>query len=269
MTRTAAAATPLTHRLAALARPLVVAHRGLSSRFPENTLPAFEAAIACGAELIELDVHTTRDGAVVCIHDETLDRTTDARAVFGRGDVAVADVDAAQIARLDAGSWRGAEHAGARVPTLEATVRGAGDRIVLMIEHKRGDPALLVAELRRLGVAERVFVQSFDWDTVAAVGRLAPEITLGALGEGELSPARLAAIDALGVALVHWHHRDLRLADLGALHARGYLSCVYTADGELELFGRIRAGLGAVTTNRADHLLALRRAESGLRPTPR
>jgi glycerophosphoryl diester phosphodiesterase len=260
MTRHSIETSPLLRRLVAAPKPLVVAHRGLSSRYPENTLPAFEAAIRCGAEIIELDVHETRDGEVVCIHDATLDRTTDAVAVLGAHELAVANVTLPELRRLDAGSWLGAAHGGAKVPTLEETIACAGDRIVLMIEHKGGDPLRLVNLLRRLGVAERVFVQSFDWELVAEIERVAPEIVRGALGEGELDRARLEAIDRLGVGLVHWDHQDLRLADLAAIHAADRLSCVYTANAELELLGCIAAGLDAVTTNHADRLLRLRAA---------
>ncbi len=246
--------TPLVQRLRAKARPLVVAHRGLSSRHPENTLPSFAASLDVGTDLIELDVHETADGVVVCIHDDTLDRTTDAGRRLNQQDVAVRSVSSGSLRTFDAGAWFGVEHAGAWVPTLEETIAAVAGRAVLMIEHKGGDPAQLVAVLRRAGVAEQVIVQSFDWAIVAACRRLAPELTLGALGEGELTPARLAEIDALGVHLVHWHHTDLRVTDVAALGRRGYLSCVYTVDSELEWLGCRRAGVDAITTNRADRL---------------
>ena len=92
-------------RLRALARegPIVVAHRGSSHEYPENTLPAFEAAIRDGAHLVELDFHATSDGALVCLHDEELDRTTDGEAVLGRKKVKVAEVALSDFA----GSTRG------------------------------------------------------------------------------------------------------------------------------------------------------------------
>ena len=77
---------------------LVDAHRGASAWFPENTLVAFEAAIASGADSVELDVQLSADGVAVVIHDDTVDRTT-----LGSG--AVAQLTAAELAALDAGSW--------------------------------------------------------------------------------------------------------------------------------------------------------------------
>ena len=65
---------------------LNIAHRGASGRFPENTLRAFAAAIEAGAQMCELDVQLTRDGAVVVMHDDTVDRTTDGRGARARND---------------------------------------------------------------------------------------------------------------------------------------------------------------------------------------
>src|SRR5688500_2848986 len=96
--------------------PIVVAHRGDSAGFPENTLPAFAAAVAAGAPMIEFDIQAALDGVLVCIHDDTLDRTTDAAALLGRAGVAVAALTAAQLARFDAGGWKAARHRGVHVP---------------------------------------------------------------------------------------------------------------------------------------------------------
>ena len=84
---------------------IVLAHRGYSAKAPENTMAAFELALAVGADGIELDVHMTRDGEIVVIHDDTLDRTTN-----GKGPVS--DQTMAELRELDAGSWFSPEFAG-------------------------------------------------------------------------------------------------------------------------------------------------------------
>lgn len=94
-----------------MAETVLIAHRGLDDSYPENTLPAFEAALKLGMG-IEFDIKMTSDQEIVVIHDETLDRTTD-----GTGNVA--DMSLAQIRELDAGSWKGNEFAGVKVPTFE------------------------------------------------------------------------------------------------------------------------------------------------------
>ena len=95
--------------------PILLAHRGLVRHAPENTLPAFEAAVALDAA-IELDVYQTRDGQLVVIHDNTVDRTTN-----GTGEIG--NLTLAQIRTLDAGSWFHSRFRGLQVPTLEEVFR--------------------------------------------------------------------------------------------------------------------------------------------------
>ncbi|MFO1055043.1 MAG: glycerophosphodiester phosphodiesterase family protein [Planctomycetota bacterium] len=254
-----ARSSALFDELRSRSRPIIVAHRGWSSRHPENTVPAFEAAIACGAEMIEFDVHVTQDGEVVVIHDETLDRTTDVNGRLGRSDVAVAGTDLATLRTLDAGSWFGPGHAGASIPTLREALRSMSGRVVPMIEHKGGDVRIVVEVLREARMLDAVILQSFDWDSVRSARSAAKELALGALGEGPLDASRCAEIDALDVGLVHWNHEHLRWHDVRRLRGGGYLTCVYTANTDVELLGCCAAGLDAVTTNEPDRLLSIRR----------
>lgn len=255
--------TALIVRLRQLAStaPMVVAHRGNSGAFPENTLPAFASAIEAGAAMIEFDVRETRDGVVVCIHDATLDRTTDVTTSTGQVDVEVEACDAATLATLDAGRWKGEHHAGARVPSLATALELMRGRVVPMIEHKAGRPETLVALLQRLDLVDHVLVQSFDWDLVARVGALEPRLTLGALGEGALTAPRYADLPRTDASLVHWDVHDLRAEDVERLRRDGYTTCVYTANSDVELAGAAALGVDAITTNhpnRLQHLLAHR-----------
>ncbi|NBO93683.1 MAG: hypothetical protein EBV06_15440 [Planctomycetia bacterium] len=105
-------AAVLISALCAPAQTLVVAHRGLFRHAPENTLAAFSACLDLRLGM-ELDVRRTKDGVLVCLHDATLDRTTD-----GKGPVA--EFTLAELQRLDAGRWFHADFAGERIPTLDA-----------------------------------------------------------------------------------------------------------------------------------------------------
>ena len=91
----------------------VAAHRGWSEKYPENTMPAFKAAVALGVDQIETDVRVTKDGELVIIHDETVGRTTDSAE-----DVKVIDLTLAEIKALDAGIKKGEEFKGERIPTF-------------------------------------------------------------------------------------------------------------------------------------------------------
>ncbi len=251
--------TPLYQTLEARSEhaPIVVAHRGASSTCPENTVPAFRAATELGVGMIELDARQSSDGTLVCLHDETVDRTTDGPKLFGRDRVALRSLSLEQIRRLDAGSWKGPAFQGTALPTLGEALDTVLAGAVPMIEHKDGEPERYVKLLRDRGVIDDVVLQSFDWDWLAAVRRLAPQMTLGALGEGELTAERLTELDALGVSIVHWKDTDLTVDDLAALHARGFLVCIYTVDSDLELIGAARAGVDAITTNLPARLLEL------------
>ena len=89
----------------------VAAHRGWSSKYPENTMEAIKAAIDLGVVQIETDIRITKDGELVLIHDSTVDRTTN-------GTGKVCDFTLAELQALDAGSWKGEEYAGLKIPTF-------------------------------------------------------------------------------------------------------------------------------------------------------
>lgn len=245
--------------------PLVVAHRGASADAPENTLAAFRAAKAAGAPVVEFDVYQTKDGQWVVLHDATCDRTTDAIAKLGHKQVRIDELSFAEARTLDAGAWRGAEFAGERLPTLEEAIRAILPAVP-MIERKGGDAAAFVDELERIGVPERVLVQAFDWDWLAAVHRRAPQLAIAALGGGELTDARLADLARTGASIVHWDHSTLRLDDVADVHGKDLLLCVYTVDADLALVGAGEIGCDLVTTNRAARMSELRR--SGLLSRP-
>ncbi|AWE49686.1 MULTISPECIES: glycerophosphodiester phosphodiesterase [Streptomyces] len=176
-------------------RPTVIAHRGASSYAPENTLAAVDKAAELGVEWVENDVQRTKDGELVVIHDDNLKRTTDAEEVFpGRSPWKVKDFTAAEIARLDAGSWFGPEFAGARVPTLQQFLdRTESHRQKLLLEIKNPAlyPGIEQQTLKVLGdegwldashLAGRLIVQSFSADSVRAVHDLLPTVKTGFLG---------------------------------------------------------------------------------------
>jgi len=116
--------------LAPYTRPTLIAHRGASGDAPEHTIAAYELALKQGADFVEPDLQMTKDGVLVCMHDTTLERTTDAEQVYperavmigGKKTWPVAEFTLAEIGKLDAGSWKSAEFAGARVPTFQQMI---------------------------------------------------------------------------------------------------------------------------------------------------
>jgi len=110
-------------------RPAVIGHRGYRARYPENTLASFSAAIAAGADMIELDVTLSKDDRVVVIHDDNLDRTSS-----GRGKVRQTPLEI--LKTLDTGSWFDPSFSGETLPTLEEVLDLAGSSILINIEIK-------------------------------------------------------------------------------------------------------------------------------------
>lgn len=245
---------PLFERLRQLAQrgPIVVAHRGDSRNHPENTLAAFHAAMLAGVRMQEFDVRQTRDGVLVCLHDDSLDRTTDAPDHLGPG-VLVAQVDLATVQQLDAGQWCGAEHSGARVPTLRQALAAMLPACVPMVERKAGTPNACVAELAAAGAAEDAILQAFDWTFLAAVHRQAPHVALAALGPTTafpgLSDAAIAAAAACGVGMLHWQASALCRDDVQRVHRAGLLLCTYTTDDPIGWAGHAALGIDAFCTN--------------------
>lgn len=158
---------PKTVDLGPLTRHGVVAHRGFSAEAPENTLAAFQRAWQAGVECVELDVHLTRDGIPVVIHDDDTKRTT---GHPGK----VKDQTLAELALLDAGSWMAPSFAGERIPTLAAALATIPDGRTMFVEIKTGPetaPAIARA-IRDSG--KRVALQGFDPTALAALARELP-----------------------------------------------------------------------------------------------
>ncbi|MEV6169997.1 glycerophosphodiester phosphodiesterase family protein [Streptomyces sp. NPDC051954] len=176
-------------------RATVIAHRGASAYAPENTLAAIDKAAELGIDWVENDVQRTKDGELVVLHDDSLARTTDVEEVFpGRAPWKVKDFPAAEIARLDAGSWFGPAHAGARVPTLEQYVQRVErhhQKLLLEIKNPALYPGIERQTLKVLSnegwldrqhLTGRLIVQSFSADSVRTVHALKPGVKTGFLG---------------------------------------------------------------------------------------
>ncbi|MBW6459172.1 MAG: hypothetical protein K0B08_01245 [Bacteroidales bacterium] len=158
-------------------QPLFIAHRGASGTAPENTLPAIDSALAAGVDYVEIDVHLSRDGKVIVIHDATVDRTTN-----GKGKVR--ELSAEYIQSLDAGSWFGEPFRGVKIPTLEEVIRHIDGKAKLLIEIKRkgkeneGIEAEVVRLIRKYEAADWCVVQAFNDKVLETMYELAPEIVL-------------------------------------------------------------------------------------------
>jgi glycerophosphoryl diester phosphodiesterase len=230
-------------------RPLVIAHRGASGTLPENTLPAYELAVAQNADMIEIDLHRSRDGAIVIAHD------ADLAGLGGRGEIA--DVTLAELRTLDAGG-------GERVPTLDEVLDGFGTRIPFNLEIKwgrRGEypglEAAVLEDVERRGLLRDTLFSCFRDGVLERLRRQSATARIGFL----LSPrdparplerARAVAAEAL--------HPWVGLAKpdlIDAAHAEDLAVYPYTVDAEDDVRRLLDLGVDGFFTNYPDRLRAL------------
>ncbi|HEY0946284.1 MAG TPA: glycerophosphodiester phosphodiesterase [Opitutaceae bacterium] len=239
------------------ATPLIVAHRGASHDAPENTLAAQRLAWEQGADAVETDIHLTRDGRIIVLHDKSLKRTT------GR-DAPVVDVTLAEARTLDAGSWKSPRFAGEKLPTLAEQFALVPPGKRLLVEIKTGPE--IVPELARMlaaaGASEAtVKIISFNYDSLKAVREKLPRFpTLYLVGydtrrlEAGTQPtladiiaqARAAGLTGLDLQKT-WPLTD---PDVRAIRDAGLELHVWTVD-EPDVARRwIELGAASITTNR-------------------
>jgi glycerophosphoryl diester phosphodiesterase len=236
-------------------RPLVIAHRGSSGHRPENTLPAYELAVEQGADMIEVDLHRTRDGAVVVTHDEGL------AGLGGRGEIA--DATLAEVRALDAGG-------GARVPTLAELLDGYGTRIPLNLELKRGTyveypelEAETLAALASRGLLDRVLFSSFYDPVLRRLRALSPPARIALLISRRSAFSAIDRAKALGAEALNPEVSLVTRALVEEAHAAGLAVYVYTVNEAAEMDRLLALGVDGLFTNYPDRLRRILDAPRG------
>jgi glycerophosphoryl diester phosphodiesterase len=209
------------HRLFELVTPVVFAHRGASKFAPENTIASFRSALEMGALALELDITLTKDGEVVVIHDDTVDRTT----TGGTG--AVADLDLAHIQTLDAGAWFSMDFAGEKIPTLQEVFAFVQNKALINIELKNAgkrNPDLVqkaVELVKSMHMQETVIFSSFYPKNVRMVRELLPECPVGLLTlPGIIGKLEILFSAKISPDMIHPHYSSLTAAFIQKQHAR-------------------------------------------------
>lgn len=224
-----AATTPAAKRIDR-SSVVIIAHRGDSQAYPENTIPAFESAIRAKADFIELDYYHSSDGVPIIFHDKTLDRTTNAVALWNEKKIPVGSKSLQELKTLDAGSWKDPKFAGVKIPTLDEALDVIQKGSFTLVERKSGDAKSCIELLKRKKLIETVAVQAFDWDYLRDCHKLCPTLALGALGSKELTQERLDEIETTGAKFIGWHHEDLTAESIAAAKKRGLKVWVYTVN---------------------------------------
>ena len=228
-------------------------HRGASAVAPENTYMAFEAAIAAGGLYTETDIRASADGALVLVHDATLDRTTN-------GGGPVSSMTLAQLRELDAGSWFGDAFRAQRIPELPAFLAWLETRAPFgaALEIKGKGLGARVAEMAWASpVRENLCIYAFDADEIRAAKAVAPDFTCILLLHLSDDPkAVIARIEACGGdgADVPWQWNGVAL--LAEMRARGYLIGGGSDEGGGAARELVELGVDVIDTDHPAALLA-------------
>lgn len=241
--------------------PRVVAHRGLSGLCPENTLPAFAAAMALGAHEIEFDLWASRDGVLVVCHDPTLDRTSNGHGL-------IRETDWSAIRTLDAGSWFHPSWAGIPVCRLEDVMDLCGGRVAMNIHIKETGPdGLVVLRTRELaesrGLLNDIYIAG-DKNVLACALKLVPDVARCCLEWADSGEKKVDCAIQYECRRLQFWNPNFTVADLERAHAHGIVCNAFfgnrpdTPEEAVRLCG---IGIDAVLTNWANKVLpALRRS---------
>jgi glycerophosphoryl diester phosphodiesterase len=251
---------------AAWAGTFACAHRGDQKNAPENTLPAIRSAVQKGAHMIEFDVQAAKGGALVVMHDDTVDRTTN-------GTGKVSDLTYAEIAALDAGSWFDPRFAGVRVP-LMAEVLDTIPRAILCNVHIKGSPviarvaAIVLQEMGRLG---HCFLACTEEQAEAARAAVPGVMICNMSRQGGDRAAyveRTIAMKAEYIQLTHKQGIDGLKDDVARLHQHGVKVNFFGAQEEPLIRSLVDAEVDYILTDNLELCLRVL-AEYGTQPLPR
>ncbi len=225
----------------------IVAHRGYSGAYPENTLSAFAGAYACGAKTVEFDVRKTKDGVLVIYHDDTLQKLT--------GDeTTIADHTYEELLNIDAGEWFGREYRMERIPTLDQALdllSTTNMRIFCELKDIGDDPdfaAEVYSKCQQYGMLDRTIFLSFNYNYLSDIKSFNPQqpiMVLASFGKSNL-PERYPA-EYYGVNMKTLSPRTIR-----AIHEAGAKVYSYAPQTKGQMLSLQRLGVDGVITDYAD-----------------
>ena len=236
----------------------VIAHRGASAYYPENTLLSFEGAIAMGADMVELDVQFTSDKEVVVFHDEKVLRCTD-----GQGKIA--DHTLAELKKLDAGSWFDKKFQNTRIPTLTEVLGVCKNKIAVNIEIKTeavskiffgGIEEKCLKIVERNGMNGHVVFSSFDPRAIMHLKQIDDTVTLAVLFEKKHYGSKLPSdiIESMGADAFNCSSSEFNRKWLANVHLNNIPVNIYTVNDVKNMKRFIYRGVSGIFTNNPDIL---------------
>jgi len=221
------------HNIKRFSPPWIIAHRGYSYKYPENTLAAFQAAVAAGVPMIELDVMLSRDRKLVVIHDAALERTTN-------GCGAVNNYTLEELKQLDAGSWFDVRFAGQRLPELSEVLDLVSGRTRVNIEikahayeHRHPQDAIekqVVALIKQKNMQDSILISSFEIDILVQIASMEDPPAIALISK---TPAGKRIVDICSHLKVYsWHpdHKIVTPRQVDMMHTAGLKVFPYNMD---------------------------------------
>lgn len=219
-----------------LRNPVIFGHRGACAHAPENTIASFELAALQQADFVELDAKMSKDGKVMVIHDQTVDRTTD-----GHGKVN--ELTLSDLKSLDAGTKFNSKYAGEKIPTLDEVFESVGNKLMVNVEltnyaSPKDDLIEKVAEIvTRHGLQQRVLFSSFLPKNLTKMKKLLPDTPVALLClpglPGTLS--RSFILRNISPAIIHPYLTDVNPFYVRGEHSRHRRVHVWTVNAEMNL----------------------------------
>jgi len=225
----------------------LVAHRGYSGAFPENTLSSFAGAYACGAKTVEFDVRKSKDGELMIFHDDTLEKYTGEETT-------IADYTYDELLQIDAGEWYGREFRLERIPTLDQTLQllqATNMRIFCELKDIGEDQdfaAEVYQKFEDYDMTDRVVFLSFNYDYLESFKEIDPNcqiMVLASFGKSNL-PTKYPA-DYYGINM-----KTLTPKTIRAIHESGAKVYSYTPDTKGQMLSLQRLGVDGVITDYID-----------------
>jgi glycerophosphoryl diester phosphodiesterase len=234
---------------------LVFGHRGAKAYAPMNTLPAFELAAEQGAQGIELDVHRSKDGHPVIVHDFSVDATSDGQGL-------VVEKTLAELKALDAGAWFDARFAGTRIPTLDEVFEAVGARLFVNVEIKSesvetdGVEDVVAACIARHNMGARVIVSSFNPLTLHRFRAIAPDVPVGFLYYPGSPDDVLNLLGDLPYEAYHPYHEIITPELVAEYAAQGRVLNTWTVNDPARAVALRDLGVRGIITDNPDTVLA-------------
>lgn len=230
--------------------PRLCAHRGFNTIAPENSMPAFGAAIALGADEIEFDLWSTKDGVLVSCHDSVLDRVSN-------GSGKIYEHTYAELLQLDFGVKYGEKFRGLRIPTFEEILQKFAGRTIMNIHVKIWDSDFenlmiekIVALVRKYDCEKHIYFMTTNDEVIKRVMKFAPDLKICVGWDGNKAP--MSIVDraiALGAYKVQLYKPYFNQESIDKAHAHGILCNVFWADDPDEAKKYFEMGIDTVLTN--------------------